>query len=201
MNRRRTHPQAAAPAGFTLLELLIVAGVILLIVGAVWPNLLAYMQTSTLRDHSRAVLETIARTRLGAIDHGVAYQFFYEPEGMHYLMLPTSDDPASGESDPSGTVVTIPGEHGQLPEGYKFKTPFGIEAGQVSLSSDALRDIPTANELQGISWASPAVFYPDGSGDDFRFEMENQTGHFVNVSIRGLTGAAALSPVRSRSGR
>lgn len=201
MNEQQTHSRGTARAGFTLLELLVVLGVSLLIVGMVWPNLLAYMQTATLRDQSRSVTETISRTRLGAIDHGVAYQFFYEPDGTHYLMLPTGDDPASGESNTSGTVVTIPGEYGVLPEGYSFKTPTGIDAGQVSLSGDALRDIPDTGEIQGVNWASPAIFYPDGSGSDFRFEIENDRGRYLTVSIRGLTGAAALSSIQSRSAR
>ena len=201
MNAQRTHSRKAARAGFTLLELLVVLAVILLIVGMVWPNLLAYMQTATLRDQSRTVSETIAHTRLGAIDHGIPYQFFYEPDGTHFLMLPTNDEPASGESDSSGTVVTIPGESGELPEGYTFKTPEGIEAGQVNVSGEMLTDVPSASDLTSVSWATPAVFFPDGSGTDYRFEMENDSGHYLTISIRSLTGAATLSSIQLRTSR
>lgn len=199
MNEQRIHSREASRAGFTLLELLVVLGVILLIVGMVWPNLMVYMQTATLRDQSRSVAETISHTRLGAIDYGVAYQFFYEPDGTHYLMLPTDDDPAAGDSESSASVLRIPGETGELPEGYSFKTPKGIESSQVSISGESLKDVPNADIVQGVTWASPAVFYPDGSGTDYLFEMENDSGHYLTISIRSLTGAATLSPIQSRN--
>ncbi|HSG71090.1 MAG TPA: hypothetical protein VLA12_11780, partial [Planctomycetaceae bacterium] len=174
-------------------------GVILLIVGMVWPNLLAYMQTATLRDHSRTVAETISHTRLGAIDYGVPHQFFYEPDGTHYLMLASEDDPASGSDESTTSVIKIPGKAGELPEGYSFKTPAGIEASQVTLSRESLAKVTNAESFSGVTWATPAVFYPDGSGTDYRFEMENDSGHFITVSIRSLTGAATLSPIQSRN--
>ena len=153
-------------SGFTLLELMLVLGVILLIAGIVWPRMLAFYQTSELKDHSRRVHEMISATRLAAIDHGIAYQFFYEPEGRHYLMVPSGDVPPSAASEDGGETFTLPARAGQVPETFNFKAAKGEEAGSVSLSPDVLKDVPQDLNLSGVNWSLPIVFYPDGSGSD-----------------------------------
>ena len=95
-------------SGFTLFELLIVLGVMLLIAGIVWPRMLSFYQTNQLKDHARRIHETISAARIAAIDHGIAYQFFYEPSGRHYLMIPSEDHPVTAGSDYAGESCLLP---------------------------------------------------------------------------------------------
>jgi type II secretory pathway pseudopilin PulG len=185
-------------SGFTLFELLLVLGVMLLIAGIVWPRMLAFYQTSSLKDHGRRVHDTISATRLAAIDNGIPYQFFYEPQGRHYLMVPSEETPVSARSEDSGETFILPARAGQIPEDFVFKPAKGEEAGSVSLSPDVLKDIPEDLDLSGVNWSVPVVFYPDGSGSNVRFEMEDDQSQYVSFSVRSLTGTTSLSTIGRR---
>jgi len=185
-------------SGFTLFELLLVLGVMLLIAGIVWPRMLAFYQTSSLKDHGRRVHDTISAARIAAIDHGIPYQFFYEPQGRHYLMVPSEESPVSGNTDDSGETFQLPARAGQVPESFAFQAAAGEESGRVSLSPEALKDVPVDLNLSGVNWSLPIVFFPDGSGSDVRFELEDDRSQYVAFAVRSLTGATSLSSVRRR---
>lgn len=185
-------------SGFTLFELLLVLGVMLLIAGIVWPRMLAFYQTAALKDHGRLVHDTISAARLAAIDHGMAYQFFYEPGGRHYVMVPSEETPASAQSDDAGQTFTLPARAGQVPENFAFKTPEGEETGSVSLPPEVLANVPEELNLTSVNWSLPIVFYPDGSGTDTFFELEDDQSQYLAFSVRALTGTASLSSVQRR---
>jgi type II secretory pathway pseudopilin PulG len=197
--RKVSSESRSSRSGFTLFELLLVLGVMLLIAGIVWPRMLAFYQTSALKDHGRRVHDTISATRIAAIDHGIAYQFFYEPEGRHYLMVPSEETPVSGNTEDSGETFVLPARAGQVPEEFVFKASKGEEAGSVSLSPEVLKDVPEDLDLSSVNWSIPVVFYPDGSGSDIRFELEDDQSQYVSFSVRSLTGTASLSTIARRS--
>ena len=170
----------------------------LLIAGIVWPRMLAFYQTSALKDHGRRVHDTISAARLASIDHGIPYQFFYEPQGRHYIMVPSEETPPSAQSEDSGETFTLPARAGQVPENFTFKTPEGEETGSVTLSPELLADVPEDFNLTSVNWSLPIVFYPDGSGSDMYFELEDDQAQYVSVSVRALTGTASLSTVQRR---
>jgi prepilin-type N-terminal cleavage/methylation domain-containing protein len=185
--------------GFTLFELLIVLGVMLLIAGIVWPRMLAFYQTSRLKDNARRIYDTIAAARLAAIDHGVAYQFFYEPSGRHFLMIPSEDQAASGSSDDGGATFNLPARAGQIPENFTLSSAGGEEQGSVTLTPEMLRDVPQELDLSNVNWSQPVVFYPDGSGSDMQVDIEDDRQQYISISVRTLTGTASLSPVKART--
>lgn len=185
-------------SGFTLFELLIVLGVMLLIAGIVWPRMLSFYQTSTLKDCARQVHETISAARLSAIDNGIAYQFFYEPSGRHFLMIPSEDVPSAGNSDDSGATFMLPARAGELPEDYTISAANGDDEGGVTLTPDMLKDVPEDLDLSSVNWSMPIVFYPDGSGSDILLEIEDDQQQYISISIRALTGSATLSTIKRR---
>ncbi|MBD3673985.1 MAG: prepilin-type N-terminal cleavage/methylation domain-containing protein [Planctomycetaceae bacterium] len=185
-------------SGFTLFELILVLGVMLLIAGIVWPRMLAFYQTAELKDHGRRVYDTVSAARLAAIDNGIPYQFFYEPNGRHYVMVPTEDTPPTGESEDAGVTLTLPARAGQVPEEFTFKTPEGEESGSVSISPKLLADVPEELNLTNVRWSLPIVFYPDGSGSDATFELEDDQAQYLSFAVRALTGTASLSSIERR---
>jgi prepilin-type N-terminal cleavage/methylation domain-containing protein len=185
-------------SGFTLFELLIVLGVMLLIAGIVWPRMLSFYQTSTLKDCARQMNETISAARLAAIDNGIAYQFFYEPSGRHFLMIPSEDLPASANSSDAGETFTLPARAGQLPELYTITAGNSEEQGGINLTPDMLRDVPEDLDLSSVNWSMPIVFYPDGSASDMRIELEDDRQQYISITVRALTGTATLSPIQRR---
>lgn len=185
-------------SGFTLFELLIVLGMVLLIAGIVWPRMLSFYQTSVLKDHARRIHETVSAARLAAIDHGIAYQFFYEPSGRHYLMIPSEDQPVSAGSDDAGESFILPARAGRLPENFTLSAADDRDDGSVSLTPEMLKDVPEELDLANVNWSLPVVFYPDGSGSDMRVEIEDDRQQYISISVRPLTGTASLSAVKRR---
>jgi Tfp pilus assembly protein FimT len=170
----------------------------LLIAGIVWPRMLAFYQTSTLKDHARRIHETISAARLAAIDHGIAYQFFYEPSGRHYLMIPSEDQPVSAGSDDAGESFLLPARAGQLPESFTLSAADGQDEGGVTLTAEMLKDVPEDLDLSYVNWSLPIVFYPDGSGSDMRVDIEDDQRQYISITVRALTGTASLSTIKRR---
>jgi len=185
--------------GFTLFELMLVMAVMLLIAGIVWPRMLAFYQTNRLKDHARNIHETIAAARLAAIDHGIAYQFFYEPSGRHYLMIPSEDQPASGSTDDTGSTFNLPARAGEIPLGFSLSGAGGDEKGGVTLTPQMLKDVPEDIDLSNVNWSQPVVFYPDGSGTDMLVDIVDDRQQYISISVRALTGTASLSTIKTKT--
>ncbi len=184
--------------GFTLLEMLIALGVVLLVAGAVWPALLQYLQRTPLIDSGRVVQNTLDAARIAAIDRGVPYHFVYEPGGRRFMFLPAGGISAA-EEEVAQTTDAHETLSGELPEGFQFVTPDDAEAGTFAITAEMIGGTRTS-EFAGANWSTPAVYYPDGSGTDYFFEIEDDRQQYLQVSVRKLTGASRVSKLNFRTG-
>jgi len=179
---------------FTLLELLLTLCLLVMLAALTWPALGRPLANQRLRSAADQVRAAWARARVAAISSGRVYAFRYAPDSDRYLVRPldTSEFCMEGQ----GTEVTTPvegqteagmgfasSEH-RLPEGVLFAAGEKLpEATAVPLAADSM---PASED--GLAWAEPILFHPDGTTSTAQLRLVNEHGSTVDVSLRGLTG-------------
>ena len=78
--------------GYTLLEMLMVLSVLVVMTAIVFPPLNRMYADHYLKRSVEEVRIKLTSTRIHALDSGVTYQFRFEPEGQHYLVIPYESD-------------------------------------------------------------------------------------------------------------
>lgn len=192
-------------AAFTMIEVLLVLGVIVVIIAVAWPNVIRLTQQQRLIEAGDTVRSLAASARAHAIDSGLVYQFRYEPGGRRFVVLPFEREFESVNSNSSG-VGTIGGlgrfskASGQLPEGVSFASPTLMGTTSATpqagvgqkLSSDAFTGLADASKLEQASWSGPVLFQPDGTAADSSIELIDSRNQRVAMTIRGVTGAVSV---------
>ena len=65
-------------------------------------------------------------------------------------------------------------------------------AGDVATSAQAMAMLGSAKDG---AWSEPIMFNPDGTTSDASLLLQNDQGHTIRVTLRGLTGIASASEV------
>ncbi len=189
--------------GYTLSEVLLVLGVIATVAAMAQPALRSSLGDSRLRSAARQVRTELAKTRLKAMQSGMAQRFRYQAEHNRFEIAPANFDAgeASLGTEPSSkpgnaSVPTdraaaadiagpaaLPGSrtiYQQLPDGVLFDP---VEAHLTAVIDEE-------------GWSAPIVFYPNGRAADATIRLRGERGAVVDVSLRGLTGVATASKPR-----
>lgn len=188
-----THPRLS---GFSLMELLIVLGLLVVISGFAAPNLIDRLRDSTVYRGAETVREVLAEARTFAIDSGIDYQFRYEPDGQYFVVLPTEIEPGTANST---TTDASSGEYmrlsGQL-ESTLFLRPMPEQTEATEqLEASWFGGLSDGGTLATKTWSSPIYFRFDGSATDKLFRVTDDQGRTAELSVRGLTGSVRLAPV------
>lgn len=77
----------ARSGGFTLLEVLLVLGILVLLAAVAWPSFRGPLAAARLREGARSVCNEIARARLRAIETGNILVLRYESGGRRYEIV------------------------------------------------------------------------------------------------------------------
>lgn len=199
---RRRVASRTRSAGLTLLEILLALGVLSILVALAWPSVMRLQGEQKILGSAEKVRALVATARVHAIESGLAYQFRYEPNGNHFLVVPFErefegvDQRTKGAGTAEG-FGRFSKAGGNLTEGVKFavstnaKLASSAGTGQ-QLSSDALSGLPSADKLSGLSWSGPIVFQPDGTSADAEFSVVDLRNQRVSLRVRGITGAVAV---------
>ncbi|NOX57032.1 MAG: type II secretion system protein [Planctomycetes bacterium] len=186
--------------GYTLFEVLLVLAVISAFAAIVWPPLLHLYSDYQLREAAEQVRMVLSKAHLRALDEGIIYQFRFEPEGQHYLILPYEADYAEMASDDS---ETSPDEQtaclqfsATLPDGMQFGEEEETDELFQPLSDDQLANLPDSRDLESVAWSAPVLFYPDGTAMDTKIRVRNSQERYVELRVRGLTGSVRISKVQ-----
>ena len=193
-------------AAFTMLELLLVLGVVAIILAVAWPNVLRLTGQQSLIDSSEKVRSLAASARVHAIDSGLVYQFRYEPGGRRFVAVPFEREFESVSPNARGTGTALgrfSKASGTLPEGVTFAAPTllsSANSGSAStgglgqkIPATALEGLPDAGKLESVSWSGPILFQPDGSAGDAALDLVDRRNQRITVRVRGVTGAVSLS--------
>lgn len=196
VHRHPIRPQNAN-AGFSLLELLLVIGVLVAVSAMAVPPLMDRIRAGRVQEASESVREVLANARRYAIDAGIDYHFRYELNGHAFVAIPAEPNPTLANSysatDEADTRVVV--EAGTLDETL-FIRPFSSDtSGGESLEPEAFTDLPNAGELASKTWSAPILLRFDGTSEDRRFRVMDEEQNASEISIRGLTGAVRVSQV------
>jgi len=183
---------ASSPArqAFTIFEILIVLGVLVVVLSLSWPVLDKFQSQYRLRQGGQLVQTRLSAARVHSIDSGFVYQFRYEPGGQRFLVLPFDQQallaqPVAGKRGPTKIA-------GKLPSA---KAKFNSSGGGQQVPGEWLSGIAAAGEFSGASWSPPILFYPDGTATPATIMIGDHKSQVVTISVRPLTGAVTVSKI------
>ena len=148
----------ARTGGFTLLEVLLVLGLLVMLAAVAWPSLSRPLAATRLREGARELCNELARARLRAIETGNVLVLRYEAGHARYEIITrtaaiegsdatsTNDDDLLGATSaqdgrsrswPAGAFVPVRGE---LPDAIRFVRA-GIPDGEQAFAGELLAEI------------------------------------------------------------
>ncbi len=203
---RRVH--SAGHSGFTMIEMLLVLGVIAVIIAVAWPNVIRLTGQQRLLESGEKVRSLAASARIHAIESGLVYQFRYEPGGRRFVVIPFEREFESVSPDARGTgsstgLGRFSKAAGLLPEGVSFTAPTLMgststtpsASGGQKIPGELFSGLPDAAKLEQASWSGPILFQSDGTGTDVSFELVDRRNQRVTLTVRGVTGAVTVSRI------
>lgn len=199
------HPRREVRSAFTLLELLLVLGVVVVLAAMSWPRLTGIMRRQSVLGNAEQVRQLCDRARVRAVEEGQTLQLRYEPHGRHYVLLPHEPvDPGTQLPTPAAgtSPAAVPGEpyrvH-QISEDCQFHVDSALVSGQKleveRLADPWLAQLENGSAARDIAWSLPILFFPDGSATDGLLTVLDRDRRYINLSIRGLTGTVQVSPI------
>jgi len=201
MSRLLPRPDRARRAT-TLMEVLLVLGILVMIASLAWPALNRAIETQRLEKAADLVRASWGRARVKALSTGRIHMFQYAVGGDRYTVQRrtagevtidgVAEDLPTGFADASYENPTPFGQERQLPEGVKFL------GSQMVADTRAQMVAAEVNQFRPVEqgWSVPIFFYPDGTTSTARLVLKNQRGRTIELALRGLTGVATVGEVQ-----
>ena len=209
-------------AGYTLIEMLIVLGLVTALATLSWPALRKPLDKARLRDAAKQIRVELARTRLKAVQTGVAHRFRYQPGNNLFEIGPLWAEPERDEPEfnsvgnaelGSMPPLNASGHQSLQKQTRRKRLSDGVQFADLSLRIDDPLDFPDSQnqtqsdpELEDASpadenqfdWSAPIVFQSNGSTKNAHIVLVGQRGFHVEVTLRGLTAAATIGDLQRR---
>lgn len=192
-------PLSPAPSrrGLTLVEVLLVL-TLLVIVGAVTAPILSGSISQARLRHSGDLLRAAwGRARLAAMEAGDPYVFRFEPNGPRYQIVQlsslTAEDGAEQHMLPPEDADDLEYSDADVLRLSQARLPAGVVFAEAQVS--AVPPMAAAAAAADSGWASPIVFYADGTSSDAAVHLQNEEGAALRVTLRGLTGSSRAGEV------
>jgi len=221
------HAQRIAVAtrrGFTLFELLVVAALIIVIGGLIYPALMSTTETQSLIRSGDTVRTFFARSRNEAMRSGQTLALRYQIGGNQFIIEPWDTGDSDVESNMSASNFNVLGQLQQTTNNERNVTKRLLQqvqtlpdkvvfaAGTQAFDSRELAphdptlnpnaanvDTSSATDLVAGVWSQPILFYPDGSTSQSEVRIgTDDLQIFVLVRIRGLTGIAYVTKIMTQ---
>lgn len=198
--------QSQTRRAVTLLELLLTLSLLVVIASMVWPSVTAGFENRRLQIAAEQVRSDLISARVKAINTGITYVLWYEPESNVYRVEPYQADAAEvgGELATVGTAAdTADVDRGDLAP-LERQLPDGISFVGLETSGDLREQITTSegptlgqNSLATESNAAQKILcYPDGTTGTAELYLSNKAERCISLDLRGLTGVITVGEVR-----
>jgi len=183
MKRSLATRRLRSSSGYTLLEVMLAVSVLIILATVASSPIMRTWRDQRLAESTENVRSLLAGTRIRAVDNDQTWQFRYEPGGTHFLRVPL----AATESENDEASNRSGQQSGTLPDGITFETD---DAGSAPpLDPKLLVGLPDSQELSSAAWATPILFYSDGTATQALFTIVDEYGGSREVLVRDLTGA------------
>jgi Tfp pilus assembly protein FimT len=187
-----------ARAGFTLFEIVMVLGVMVLAIGIAWPAIAAIQGEYQLRQGGQLVQAKLASARLHAVETGYVYQFCFEPGGQKFIVLPFDQQALHIQASPG---TRAPHKAGGKLASAKAHFEAAASPSSHAIPAEWLSGMTNAGEFSGATWSAPILFNPDGSASGATIQIVDKKSRTVTISVRPLTGAVTVSKIHSGTSR
>jgi prepilin-type N-terminal cleavage/methylation domain-containing protein len=195
-------------SGFTLLEMMLVLGVLAAFAGMTVPSALRMFGQEKLTRSAEQVRGIAAGARVRSIETGLTYQFCCEPGGRHFVVVPFEKQfesdrlnaKGSGQTEGVGRFSRVAG---QLPSGIVFGAT--NLAGSINLTTPAvaqklapgaLDGLPNAGDLANCNWSAPILFNSDGSASsDAEVTVSDSRKQQITLRFRAVTGSVSMGRI------
>jgi Tfp pilus assembly protein FimT len=172
---------------YTLLEMLLVLGLIVVLAGFSSPHLMSAFRDNYLKESAESVRVMMAGSRIRAMDTDSIWQFRYEPGGRNFVRIPYE---VLGDPEVMNTMK----ESGELPESMKFD---GSQSANQKVNPELFEGMAETRDLVSVNWSSPILFFPDGTSTDAEFRIEAEDGGVRRVIVREMTGAVSIKKLET----
>lgn len=181
----RSLPRQSA---FTLLELILVIAILVFVGALAVPSLYQTFSQQTLEKSADRVRVAMGKARVRAIERGEIYAVFLTEGGSWFNIAPFTNAKQQSSLATSREELAVRRlqsdlESDLLPRGIRFA------AGTVAVDARAAESLSSEN---GTTSIRPILFYPDGTSQDASIILQNETGRFVEIQLRGLTGLSSV---------
>ena len=180
------YQRSPARVAFTMIELLIVLGLLAALVAFSWPAIGGMQAKGQLRIAAKQVRAMLAQARLEALESGTVRQFRYEPGTGRFEITAAEADGAAHTPGTAALSAAAESAPNTLPAGVRFETPSPTAA-----AADA--GLPA--ESLDATWSAPLLFFPNGRTSNARLRLQGQRDFTVQLTLRGVTGAVAIGPL------
>src|SRR5262245_48608432 len=102
MSRHR-HRSLSSRRAFTLLEVMLVMGILVAVAAIAWPTITRSYESVRLRKAADQVQAGLSHARVEAMSSGVSQVFRFEPNSPRYTITPNQDDSVSLDSTATDT--------------------------------------------------------------------------------------------------
>lgn len=173
---------------FSLIELILVMGVIVMIFSLAIPLASRAVGSHALRQSADRVRVAMGQARVEAIKSGKIHALYLQINSDWYNVAPFSQISAqqgiaARQTRVNANEIRTNIVENQLPKGIFFAEGITSEDGR---SADAFN----RNGGGGNSQIKPILFYPDGTTQDARVFLRDSQLNTTSVQLRGLTGIA-----------
>lgn len=187
LSSKITQRQIGPRKAFTLIELILVMGIIVMIASLATPLMTRMLGRQSLTQGANRVRVEMGRARVEAIKTGDVQALFIFPGGNWFNVAPFSQLPqqagiASREQAQLSNGLYTGYEDNFLPKQIRFA------AGSAEVDSRAAQTLGDVKIDNGS--IQPVLFYPDGTAQDATIYLQDNRRNRVAVVLRGLTGSA-----------
>lgn len=213
-------------AGFTLLEVLLVLGIVAILAGLVLTGMDRPMANRRLSIAADEVRAAWMRAHNRAMATGTPYRFRCLLEDNQYIIECAPADASSAAVDMTAWQgATVEASDGGLPPVYRTvqRLPEDVvfalletsDTGQTDAYSPAEMSLVNSQALRaegGLAWETgenvqaatqeggPVLFFPDGTATSARVTLRNKYDRALDITLRGLTCTTSVSEPYSTAG-
>jgi prepilin-type N-terminal cleavage/methylation domain-containing protein len=222
---RRKQRERRRQNGLTLLEVMLVLGLIVVIASFCWPAINRAFASQRLKKSADIVRTQLCKSRVKAMSSDRIVLFRYEMGGARFRIDQLTDatsfentfDGATPDAetlknsalantnDQSTTTATgasindnYPSGDGQhsLPKGIIFHA-CEIENDSRAMTANVGQDSNLPNDAM---WSAPIYFYPDGTSSSARMQICNERNLTIELALRGMTGVVKVGEITAAEG-